>query len=218
MIQWDEMEERKKAENSVVISGYGGQGALFAGVLLAECLMRMKKFVTWLPSYGAQMRGGVANCTVVISEDEISSPVQKNPDYLIALNSQSIEHFENDVIKDGLIFVNSPDKEFVKKREDVGYFVVPANFLAKKIGEIKCANLVMLGAFLQVFKPAAIKCLIRVIDTSKASVKGASVKFIRINRRAIALGASFANKMLKKNGEFKNFPDIAQAGLALQHK
>lgn len=213
------MEKREKTENSVVISGYGGQGALFAGILLSKCVMQMKKFVTWLPSYGAQMRGGTANCTVVLSENEISSPVKKNPDYLIALNSQSVEHFEGAIVKDGMIFINSPDEKFVEKRKDVEYFLVPANSLARRVGETKCANLVMLGAFLQVIKPAAVKCLIKVIDASKASAKGASMKFVRLNRRAVVLGASFANKMLKKTGNLKIFPEnLAQTGLVLQHK
>jgi len=194
------MKKGRKAENSVVISGYGGQGVLFAGVLLSKCVMRMKKFVTWLPSYGAQMRGGTANCTVVFSENEISSPVKKNPDYVIALNSQSVEHFEGSVSKDGIIFVNSPEEKINEKRSDIKYFTVPANFLARKIGEIKCANLVILGAFLQVVKPVAVKCLIKILDISKASAKGASVKLIRLNRRAVTIGASFANRMLKKRG------------------
>ncbi len=210
------MEKGIKAENSVIISGYGGQGALFAGILLSKCVMCMKKFVTWLPSYGAQMRGGVANCTVVMSENEISSPVKKNPDYLIALNSQSVEHFENDISEDGMIFVNSPEEGFVEKRKDVKYFLIPANFLARKIGEIKCANLVMLGAFLQVIKPTAIKCLVKIIDASKVSAKGANAKLVRMNRRAIVIGASFANKVLKKTGNLRIFPENAvQVELAL---
>ncbi len=196
---------KEKDENSVVISGHGGQGVLFAGVLLAKCVMQMKKFVTWLPSYGAQMRGGTANCTVVISKEEIASPIKKNPDYVIALNSQSVEKFECDVKSKGVIFVNSPDEKIMAKRRDIKYFIVPANLLAKKIGEIKCANLVMLGAFLQVTKPVAIKKLIKVIRAGARTAKGAKAKFIRLNGRAVALGASFANKMLKKTGSL--FPE-----------
>lgn len=193
---------KKSKENSVIISGYGGQGVLLAGILLSNCAMRMKKFVTWLPSYGAQMRGGTANCTVVISGDEISCPVQKNPDVVIALNSQSVEKFENEIKPDGMIFINESEDKIAKNRKDIKYFSIPANILAKKIGEIKCANLVMLGAFLELTKMLPIASL---QDEIVSRAKGANAKFGEINQRAVKMGAEFVSKMVEKTGNF--FPE-----------
>lgn len=194
--------KKENNENSIIISGFGGQGVLLAGIMLSKCAMNMKKFVTWLPSYGAQMRGGTANCTVVISDDEVSSPVQKKPDFVIALNSQSVERFENDIKPDGVIFVNTNEEHIVKKRTDIKYFSIPANVIAKKIGEIKCANLVMLGAFLQLTNLLPIKSLQKAIVDN---AKGANAKFAEINHKAVILGAEFVSKMIEKTGNF--FPE-----------
>lgn len=181
----------RKSKNSVIISGYGGQGILLAGIMLSKAAMQIGKFVTWLPSYGAQMRGGTANCAVVVSDDEISSPMVNNPDFVIALNPQSVEKFENEIKEGGTIFVNS-DIKIKKRRKDINYFLIPANKIAKKIGEIRCANLVMLGAFLQKTNLINLKVLEDVIMSAAKSV---NKKIVMFNKTAIDLGADFIKSL-----------------------
>lgn len=184
--------KKNKKENSLIISGYGGQGVLLAGILLSNAAMKLGKFVTWLPSYGAQMRGGTANCTVVISEDEISSPLENNPEFVIALNSQSVEKFESEIKGGGAIFINTTEENIVKKRKDINYFLIPANKIAKKLGEIKCANMVMLGAFLEKTNLVNFKSFEAAI---METAKGINSKFTTFNKTAINLGSEFMKNL-----------------------
>jgi 2-oxoglutarate ferredoxin oxidoreductase subunit gamma len=135
-------------QSEVVISGFGGQGALFAGQVLAEAAMRDDLHVTWLPSYGPEMRGGTANVTVIVSEDPIGSPIVQNPRVLIALNKPSVTKYEGLVRKGGLLLVNSSLVPELPAREDLEIVAVPATETAEAIGSTKLANIVVLGALL----------------------------------------------------------------------
>lgn len=176
-------------EYSIIFSGFGGQGILFAATLLAKCAMFENKAVSWLPSYGAEMRGGTANCTVVISDREIASPYQKNPNYVIAFNEQSFNKFEKFIKPSGMMLFNSSSKNILQKRSDIKYSFIDANHLANVIGEIKCLNIIMLADFIN--KTDIVK-----IDTLKqiiSSVEGLSAqKFIDINIKAIDLINKYA--------------------------
>jgi len=133
----------------VIIAGFGGQGILLGGKLLAWAGMLEGRRVTWFPSYGAEIRGGTANCTVVISDEEIGSPVVDMPETLIALNQASADRFSGRVVRGGCILLNSSLIKKDVKRPGVKVYKVPANDIAEKLGDLRIANMVMLGAYLK---------------------------------------------------------------------
>ena len=134
----------------VVIAGFGGQGVLFAGEVLANSGMQDGKEVTWWPSYGPEMRGGTANCHVTISDKPIVSPVITAADSLILMNRQSVERFRDTVRPDGTMIINSSLAADCEARDDVKVFRIPANDIAIELGNNKAANMVMLGAYIKV--------------------------------------------------------------------
>lgn len=135
-------------EKEIIIAGFGGQGVLLIGKMLAYAGMMEGKEVSWLPSYGPEMRGGTANCTVVISDKPVGSPVVKSPDILIVLNRPSLDKFEPFVKKDGLLIINSSLIDRKSERKDLDVLYVPANDVAMKCGSPKAANMVALGALI----------------------------------------------------------------------
>ncbi len=135
-------------ETSIIISGFGGQGVLFAGQLLAYAGMDNDKHVTWIPSYGPEMRGGTANCTVIISDDPIGAPLVAEPDVVIALNLPSFEKYEGLVKPGGLLVVNSSLTSAKTLRNDIDVIYVPANDIANDLGSVKMMNMAAIGAML----------------------------------------------------------------------
>ncbi|ABP67144.1 2-oxoacid:ferredoxin oxidoreductase subunit gamma [Caldicellulosiruptor changbaiensis] len=133
----------------ILIAGFGGQGVLFLGQIFAHIGMKKGYNVSWLPSYGPEMRGGTANCSVIISNDMIGSPVVFNPDTLFVLNKPSLEKFEASVKKDGLMLINSSLVDIKAKREDIKTYYIAATEIASKLGSVRVANIVMLGAYLR---------------------------------------------------------------------
>src|SRR5512139_3241904 len=134
----------------LIISGFGGQGALFAGQILSYAASEAGKFVTWIPSYGPEMRGGTAHCTVVISDEPIGSPLVRRPTSVIALNLPSFQKYEGLVKPSGLLVYNSSLIDARPMRGDIRYAAVPANVIAEQLGNVRQANVVLLGAFLAV--------------------------------------------------------------------
>jgi 2-oxoisovalerate ferredoxin oxidoreductase beta subunit len=139
---------RAISEARFKISGFGGQGVLLLGVVIAQAGMLARRHVSWMPSYGPEMRGGTAYCNVTVSDDEIGSPLITHPTVLVALNGPSLERFGNDVEAGGTIFYNSSLIPDGPKRTDVKVVPVAANAIADRIGSPKVANMVMLGAML----------------------------------------------------------------------
>jgi 2-oxoglutarate ferredoxin oxidoreductase subunit gamma len=134
----------------IVIAGFGGQGIMLAGKLLAQTAMRAGKEVTYMPSYGAEVRGGTANCMVVISESEIACPVVGRPDSLIVLNKASLKKFAPRLKNGGLLVMNSSLIDVEPELDDsVEIVSIPADELAVELGSPKSANMVALGAYLQ---------------------------------------------------------------------
>lgn len=127
------------------IAGFGGQGVLFAGKILAYAGMLAGKEVTWLPSYGPEMRGGTANITVIVSDTPIASPIINYPNVLVAMNQPSLEKFESDVQKAGIIIVDSALIPIEVQRSDVQTFYIPATKLAEEAGLKGLANMIMVG-------------------------------------------------------------------------
>ena len=139
--------ESKSVYTNVTMAGFGGQGLMFIGKLLAYCAMKRGLNVTWIPSYGPEVRGGTANCTVVISDEPIGSPVISSPEALIIMNNPSLEAFEPRLKTGGLLLVNSNLVTHEVKRRDVDVIPVPANEAAVEAGEKRAANMVIFGAY-----------------------------------------------------------------------
>ncbi len=135
-------------QTSIIISGFGGQGVLFAGQLLAYAGMDNGFHVTWIPSYGPEMRGGTANCTVIISDEPIGAPLVNKPDVAVALNLPSFEKYEGLVKPGGLFVINSSIVAATAMRDDVDVVYVPANGIAEKQGSTKMMNMAAVGALL----------------------------------------------------------------------
>jgi len=135
-------------ESSIIISGFGGQGALFAGQLLAYAGMDVGRHVTWIPSYGPEMRGGTAHCIVIISDEPIGAPTVARPDIAIAFNLPSYDKYEPLVKPGGLLVVNSSLVERQSSRTDIDVVYVPANAIAEEWGTAKMMNMAAIGAML----------------------------------------------------------------------
>ncbi len=135
-------------ETSIIISGFGGQGVLFAGQLLAYAGMDAGKHVTWIPSYGPEMRGGTAHCVIIISDDAIGAPIVTRPDIAVALNQPSFDKYEPLVKPGGLLVINSSLIAAESLREDIEIVYVAANAIAEEWGTAKMMNMAALGAML----------------------------------------------------------------------
>jgi 2-oxoglutarate ferredoxin oxidoreductase subunit gamma len=130
---------------NILLAGFGGQGILFTGKVIAYAGLMEDKEVSWLPSYGPEMRGGTANCSVCLSDNKIGSPLVTNPDVLVAMNLPSLEKFENDVVPGGIIIVDSSIITKKVQRTDVKTIYLPASEIAEKNGIKGAANMVILG-------------------------------------------------------------------------
>ena len=173
-------------ENKVICAGFGGQGVMSMGQLLAYAGMIEDKHVSWLPSYGPEMRGGTANCGVTVSDEEIGSPIITNDaDIAIVMNLPSLIKFEKDVKPGGKIFVNSSLIEKKVERTDIEVYYIDANKIAADIGNIKAANLVMLGA---VLKSTPIVDIESILEAFKKVFGPSKEKFIPLNRDALIKG------------------------------
>lgn len=139
-------------QTELILSGFGGQGIMFAGQVLSYAAMDAEKQVTWIPSYGPEMRGGTANCTVVIADDEIGSPVVKNPDVALVMNLPSLDKYEPLVKPGGFLVINESMVDRGARRADITVITVPCNDIAESIGSQRLANMVAVGALLSNLK------------------------------------------------------------------
>ncbi len=137
-------------QQEIIVSGFGGQGTLFAGQLLAYAAMDNGYHVTWIPSYGPEMRGGKARCTVVISDGEIGSPLVRRPSAAIVLNIPSMEAFEPAVKPGGVLVVNSSLVPQKSERDDIRIVYAPASDMATELGNVRMANVICLAALVEV--------------------------------------------------------------------
>ena len=167
-----------------VFAGFGGQGVLSMGLNLAQAALLEGKNVTYLPSYGAEVRGGTANCTVAVSDEEIASPVASSPDFIVAMNQPSMVRFQNQIQSGGVLFINSSLIETEISRGDVDIIKVPANSIAEQLGSARSANMVMLGAFT---KKSNIVSISSVIEGLKSALKKKQ-KLIAVNTEALMAG------------------------------
>ena len=175
-------------QQEVIIAGFGGQGVLFAGQLLSYTAMDEGKAVTWIPSYGPEMRGGTANCTVVISDEEIGSPFVKNPTAVLAMNLPSLDKFEDLVEEGGVLVVNSSMVDRPVKRQDIQVVTLPANDIAEELGSKRSVNMVMLGALLANLDLLSVDALEAGLE---AHLPERHKKFLAGNKQALRKGAEY---------------------------
>lgn len=171
----------------VIIGGFGGQGVLLMGQLLAHAGMLENKEVSWLPSYGPEMRGGTANCNVIVSDEEVGSPVVVDADTVIVMNKPAFKKYEQNVVPGGKLFINSTLIDEQSTRTDIDVYYVPASGIANEIGNSRTANMVMLGAYLEKTKIVSPNTL---IDCLKIKFGERKAKLIPINEQAIEAGAN----------------------------
>ena len=176
-------------KKEIIISGFGGQGVMSIGKNLVEAGMAEGFQVTWAPSYGPEMRGGTANCSVVLSDKPVGSPVFSFPTELIAMNGPSIDKFAPTVVSGGLVLVNSSVVSKKVERSDVKALYVPCEGIAYEVGNPKVANMVMLGAYVAAtgaLKPETIEQMIHEMFT------GPKAKLVALNLEALKRGMACA--------------------------
>jgi 2-oxoglutarate ferredoxin oxidoreductase subunit gamma len=172
----------------VFFSGFGGQGVLMMGISLANAEMNKGLHVTYLPAYGAEMRGGTANCTVAMGDEEIASPVASEPDYLVVMNSPSLISFQNKVASDGTIFINSSIVEARPIRQDVKTICIPCADIAQDLGNSRTANVVMMGAFIKKSNVVSPEIYLKSLEFIMGSRKKSLAE---INRKAFTAGYDY---------------------------
>lgn len=168
----------------VIMAGSGGQGVMLIGQLLAYSGMLENKHVTWIPSYGPEMRGGTANCSVIVSEEPIGSPIVHEPTVLISMNRPSLDKFEASICPGGLLLINSSLVDRPVVRTDIKTYLIPASDIAAELGNPRVANMVMLGALIaatNVVEPASALAALKKVLAAKAQL-------LPINERALHRG------------------------------
>jgi len=169
----------------VIVAGFGGQGVMLMGQVLSYCATEKTINTLWFPSYGPETRGGTANCSVTISEESVNSPVISTPDSIIIMNKPSLAKFMPKLKKDGNLFVNTSLVKDLEYRDDVNVYEIPVNDLALKLGNLKVANMIMLGAYLEVTKIFTNE---EVIEIIKKKFTGSKAALVEINKQALETG------------------------------
>jgi 2-oxoglutarate ferredoxin oxidoreductase subunit gamma len=175
-------------QTEIIIAGFGGQGVLFAGQLLAYAAMDEGLEVTWIPSYGPEMRGGTANCTVIISDQEIGSPMVRHPSAIIAMNRPSLDKYEPTLRADGLLVANASLIDRPANRTDIKAVFIPANDIAEKIGDKRMTNMVLIGCLLANLPVIPQEAIIKALQDHISSRRK---NLIPANIQAIQQGAGF---------------------------
>ena len=177
-------------EYQIVIAGFGGQGLLFAGKVLAYAALTEQRELSWLPSYGPEMRGGTANCNVIISDSPVGSPIVQNPNVLMVMNTPSLDKYEKSVAPGGKIFVDSTLISRKVEREDVEVFYIPATKMASDMGMPTLANMILLGAIVKatgcITDAGMLAGLIKIIPAKKANLLDANLKCIQAGKDFLA--------------------------------
>lgn len=185
------------ATHKLIIAGFGGQGVMLIGQMIAYAAMLEGKEVTWMPSYGPEMRGGTANCTVIVSDRKINSPIVSEATSVIVMNLPSLVRFENMVVPGGKLFVNRSLIKEKPKRDDIDVYYIDANEIAAGLHNDKVANMVILGAVVSVTGVVELESIIKVMDKIFIGNKS---KLILLNKQALtALGSDIVRHWLPKS-------------------
>ena len=172
----------------ILIAGFGGQGILFAGKFLAYKGLLEEKQVSWLPSYGPEMRGGTANCNVILSETPVGSPIITDPDVLVAMNLPSLEKYINDVVPGGQVYLDSSLINTEIKRTDVQVFPIPATAMTKENNMATLANMILVGALLENHPELSFEGTDAVVSKLVPPAKAALVE---LNMKALNMGKEY---------------------------
>ena len=175
-------------EKNFVIAGFGGQGVLLAGEVLANAFMINGKNVTWYPCYGAEIRGGTVNCEIVMSDDEVSSVNKSEADYIIVLNQASFDKFEEKVRKGGTLIVNTSLAEEKRNRSDIEYVFAPISEMAEGLGNVKMANMLALGLLSKSSKLMSVETLTKALETVLPPHRQ---KLLTLNEKAMDMGYTY---------------------------
>lgn len=170
---------------NILLAGFGGQGVLFAGKLIASAGLIEGRELSWLPSYGPEMRGGTANCSVCLSDDPIGSPLVTQPDALVAMNQPSLEKFIDDVIPGGVVLVDSTMVPIVPERTDINFVAIPATQMAEENGLKGLANVILVG---RLFKEVGFSGSEALDQALADSVPARKQHLLEPNRKALILG------------------------------
>jgi 2-oxoglutarate ferredoxin oxidoreductase subunit gamma len=177
------------ADHEIIIAGFGGQGLLFSGKVLAYAGLLEGRELSWLPSYGPEMRGGTANCNVILSDTPVGSPIVQHPNVLMVMNLPSLDKYEADVVPGGQIFVDSSLISRKVERDDVEAFYIPATQMAKDMGFPTLANMILLGAIIKKTGCISIEglpdALHKVIPARKANLFDANMAAIQSGMDAV---------------------------------
>ena len=174
-----------------IMAGFGGQGLLFSGKVLAHAALIENKELSWLPSYGPEMRGGTCNCSVIVSDDPVGSPIIAHPNVLLVMNEPSLDKFEDTVTAGGTIFVDSSLIARKVKRTDVDVVYIPATQMAKEMEATSLANMIILGAIVE--KLGLVKGE-TVVTALKETISARKAALLDLNLKAVATGAEFIRK------------------------
>jgi 2-oxoglutarate ferredoxin oxidoreductase subunit gamma len=173
------------ASQEIIFAGFGGQGILSMGKFLAYAGMDANMNVSWLPSYGPEMRGGTANCSVILTDDSVGSPIVTMPTSVVVMNRPSLDKFEEDLVKDGLLIIDSDLVDREPVREDIEIIKIPAQTEAANLGSKQIANMVLLGALVAKTNIVTMEVLLQSLkDHGKE-------KFFEVNKKALEVGASY---------------------------
>jgi 2-oxoglutarate ferredoxin oxidoreductase subunit gamma len=182
-------------QTEFLFAGFGGQGVMFAGQVLTYAAMDMGKEVTWIPSYGPEMRGGTANCTVIVADEEIGSPLVNNPQAIVVMNLPSLDKYESMVKPGGVLIVNSSMVDREVARTDITSVALPCNEMAEEVGSRRLANIVAMGALLAMLPVAS---LADIEATLKAHMPGRHKNLLPQNVEALKRGSDFAKEHARK--------------------
>ena len=173
---------------NILLAGFGGQGILFAGKFLAYQGLLEEKKISWLPSYGPEMRGGTANCNVIISDEDVGSPIVSNPDVLVVMNLPSFDKYEKTVVPGGKIFVDSTLIARKSERTDVDVYYVPATAMAREMGAPTLANMILTG---KLIKETGLVAFERIEPALRKVIPAKHADMLEINLKAIKAGYEY---------------------------
>ena len=175
-------------QTDIIIAGFGGQGVLFAGQLLAYAAMDEGREVTWIPSYGPEMRGGTANCTVIIGDEEIGSPLVRNPQAVVAMNLPSLDKYEPVITPGGVLVINTSIINREVTRPDIRVALIPGNEIAESLGDRRMTNMVLIGGLLANLPVLSLEAVERAL---KDHLPARHQRLLPLNYQALRRGAEF---------------------------
>lgn len=180
-------------ETSIIISGFGGQGTLFAGQVLTYAALDYDKHCTWIPSYGPEMRGGTAHCTVIISDEEIGSPLVRNPDIVLAMNLPSLDKYESLIKENGIIIANKSLINRDLERQGIRSLFIAGNEIAEELGNSRITNMIMIGAMLGLSSVLPLDVVKKALEDH---IPERNRKYLPLNYEALDKGAEIARQFL----------------------